>query len=438
MDFYDKIKKFFDFELSLNENELQYWDIFRHDLFLICVYNSSFETKKEHEKKKSILNFLKNSVSCIFEFIKFPFIILKNKRKRILFQCSRYKINDKFVDVNTLDFYELYKNDFFCIETYFYTNYVFSCYKKIVKKIKKYKKNLFSDFFVTKINNYFGISLDLSFYNNRIIDYYIEMSYYMYYFNLLKPKSIFFIQNGIHKGMIKAAKLLHIPISEIQHGEIGMSHPAYFYPKGFSSKNIIAADYLFVWSEYWKQRINFPGVTIFSSGNSYYSYTNENMEHEKCYSFVIISNSEHTPIFDKFLEKLFKIGYNGSICYKLHSNQKNEFKTIKTKWQNFKNLEVVLFEKNVLELLSMTDNVLVIHSTVVFQALNNNKKVLLYSANEEYLSHKDVFDDPNLYIVNDVMDFIFSLNKPVCESKDKYYEKFDKENNLNFLNQLGL
>ena len=92
MDFNDKIKKFFDFELSLNENELQYWDIFRHDLFLICVYNSSFETKKEHEKKKSILNFLKNSVSCIFEFIKFPFIILKNKRKRHQIK-HKYKLN---------------------------------------------------------------------------------------------------------------------------------------------------------------------------------------------------------------------------------------------------------------------------------------------------------------------------------------------------------
>ena len=42
MNLEERIKALHEFELALSEEELTYWDIYRHDLFLVVVYGSSF------------------------------------------------------------------------------------------------------------------------------------------------------------------------------------------------------------------------------------------------------------------------------------------------------------------------------------------------------------------------------------------------------------
>ena len=432
------IKHFFDFELSLSNEELEYWDIFRHDLFMIVVYGENNKPLGSIVKKNFIY-YVKLFFQIILAIVKLPFIMIFNKNKRILFKCSRYKIGNSFIDVNMQDIEKSFKNKLFTIETYWNIDYIKLLYLKMHRKKNALSAgNVFSDTFVRKINNEFNISLQKKFYQERITDFLGETCYYRNLYKILKPRSIFFIQNGIHKGMIKAAKELQIPIVELQHGEFGVTHPAYFYPVGFDKKHIVAADYLFVWSDFWKNRINFPGVKIITMGNSYYFIKKEERENTKKYDFSIISNTLHTPIFDDFLENLFETGYNGKICYKLHPQQKNEYESIKERWAERKNVDVILFEKNAIDIIKESSAIFAIHSTVVFQALDMNCKVILYKAIEEYLSHKDIFSFPNVFVIRTIEEFINALEKPLNDITTRIYENFNNEKYNQFLLETGI
>lgn len=424
MDLEDRIKYFHDFELSLTDEELSYWDVFRHDLFLIVVYKESFP----ETQKKLRANLLKDLIKLFLALIEYIRLCFIKKNHRVLFTCSRYKINNQFTDVNVNDILKYDEKSFYCIETYYKSDYLKALYVRILNKKNKIIANrLLSNEFVQKINNYFGTNLNICFFIDEIQCYLNETYYYKFLFRKLKPKSVFYIQNGIHKGLIKACKELTIPIVEIQHGEIGPSHPAYHYPIGFKQNYIIAADYLFVWSDFWKNRINFPGVNVEVIGNSYYCVEKNVKEKKKEYDFTIISNTAHTPIFDSFLEKLLTTGYKGNICYKLHPQQKDEVNLIKERWHNYSNIEVILFEKNAIDVIEESNAVFMIHSTVAFQALDMNCKVILYTANDEYLSHKDIFNYPNVYLANDVNEFLDNLQIPIKENKNKIYQNFDLE-----------
>lgn len=434
MNFNDRLKKFFDFELSLSEKELEYWDIFRHDISMILVFQEDEIVSFGNKKRKLIL-----TIKNIFkDLINLLWLIFAKQGKRILFTCSRYNLEGQLTDVNMLDIYTQIEKDFIKIETYKKSNYIKALYYLFHKNSHNSLNYHISDEFINKINKTFNVEINKSFYEKELKNFANEYKYYKFFFNLLKPKSIYFIQNGIHKGMIKAAKDLTIPTVEIQHGEIGESHPAYYYPIGFKSKNVVAADYLFVWSEFWKKRVNFPGVKIISIGNSYYYPGKIISSVNKQYDFSIFSNTIHTPIFDKFLLDLFENGYSGKVCYKLHPSQINELDTIKERWKSYSNIDVILLEKNAIDVISESNAIFLIHSTVVFQALDMNCKVLLYTASDEYLSHKDILNHPNVYLVNNKKDFINIINKPINNCDVQFYSDFDEEKFNTVINTYNL
>ncbi len=71
---------------------------------------------------------------------------------------------------------------------------------------------------------------------------------------LLQPKIIFITSVQGHLGIIAAAKEMHIPIIEYQHGIIDHNHPAYIYNENLKHDNkILVPNYLFLFGEYWKK-----------------------------------------------------------------------------------------------------------------------------------------------------------------------------------------
>jgi len=71
---------------------------------------------------------------------------------------------------------------------------------------------------------------------------------------LLQPKLIFITSVQGHLGIIAAAKEMHIPIIEYQHGIIDHNHPAYIYNENLKHDNrILVPNYLFLFGEYWRK-----------------------------------------------------------------------------------------------------------------------------------------------------------------------------------------
>lgn len=425
MNYEKRINQFFNFELTLSQKELSYWDVFRYDLFCYIVYENRCKAgEKTSIGIKKLYSIPKIVVGVFIEFFFTIVFLIFKRHRRLFFTCSRYRIGGKFIDVNARDILGVYGRDSVCVDTWNKTFYLEEIYYRFKKKYKKIVAESVSNELVEKINSTFQVTIDRSFYEIRVAKYLAKKDFYRFIFKLLCPHSIFFIQNGVRKEWIMAAKELHIPSIEIQHGEVGPTHPAYHYPKNFNKNSVVAADFLFVWSDFWKNRINFPGVNIVTTGNSYYFVNKENNKTKK-YDVTIISNSEHTPIFNRFIMELLENGYEGKVCYKLHPQQVSEFESIKKCWQEFSNIEVILFEKNAIDVINESKNILAIHSTVVFQALDMNCKVLLYTVIDEYLSHKDIFDHPNVYKVNCASDFLEKIAISVKPCSVKYYEDFD-------------
>ena len=434
MNLEERIQKFFNFELKLSEQELKYWDIYRHDLFQVVVYDSETQ-KKNNKNKKTINEVFRIIVNLFIGFIHYSILQINGKKKNLFFLCKRYKIDNLFIDVNANDFINNI-NNLFIIDTYNKPDYIFALYNKTHKIDTGYLRGEITDDFINKINSYFSNNINRSFFEIRIEKYLQEFNFYSRIFRKLKPKSVFFIQNGIFKGRIKAAKVLNIPTIEIQHGEFGLSHPAYFYPYGFKSSDIIAADYLFVWSEFWKNRIYFPGVNIIPMGNSY--YCNNISTERKLYNISVFTNSTHTPILNSFVKKLIDTGFSGNICYKLHPQQVNEFNTIKECWKDYPNVDVILFEKNAIDVIKESNAILLIHSTVAFQAVDMNCKVIFYTVIDEYLAQKDLFNYPNVYLANSLEEFDYAMRQPIKKSTSKIYDDFDKVRFKQFVQKYNL
>jgi hypothetical protein len=81
---------------------------------------------------------------------------------------------------------------------------------------------------------------------------------FKYYLSKSKSRvAIITCYYGLFKQpFIKAAKLLNIPVIELQHGTMGKYHIAYnFAEKG---EYDFFPDYVFVWGQYWKDTTRFP------------------------------------------------------------------------------------------------------------------------------------------------------------------------------------
>lgn len=438
MDLNERVDNFHRFECNLTEDEKKYWDVYRHDLFLAVVYNDTEISRKITKKNKH------NFFLLAKNFIRTQIAFSKNKHKNVFYATSRYLLNNNvYYDPNIYDIYKELENDSFVIESYSDKvsttypscyNYSINIYRKIYLFFFK-KQQFISENLIIKINNYFNSNITKSFYDFRINNYIFEKKYYQRLLKKIKPKKFFLVQNGIQKGLISACHKLNIPIIELQHGDIGFTHPVYYFPNNYDCKYNISPDYLFVYSNFWKHRILFPNVKIEVLGNSF-NYIKPSVNN-KIYGVSIFTNTLHTPLFDKFIADLLDTGYSERICYKLHPQQINEFEGIKRKWEKYKNIDVVFLEKNSIEVIQSSENVITIHSTVVFQSIDSGRRTFLLTANDEYLSHKDIFDYPNVYLVNSVQNFLEKKELPLQNNDNKrIFDKFSKSKFLNIMKEI--
>lgn len=84
-------------------------------------------------------------------------------------------------------------------------------------------------------------------------------------FKRLGTRRLFIVNAYSDAGLVRAAKLAGVKVSEIQHGFVSAYHPAYQYPRGVSSQS--APDVLLTWGDYWNTAANFPrGMKARTSG----------------------------------------------------------------------------------------------------------------------------------------------------------------------------
>lgn len=424
-EFTDKFHLFEKKEIRSEDTEL--WDVVRFDISCTLFYPLASILKK---RKRRLYK------DVFLQFFRF-FVFLFSMRKSydfLFFSCSRFQNEEhKQYDPNILDIYEVLKNNSLCIDSYFSENHyqypvVFDYFLRFKRRfcIGKYREETigkFPSYILESIQKEFGIKIEDDVVHNLLTNFELEKDHYSKLFKCLKPKVIFLVQNGIQKGLFMAAKECNIPLVELQHGLVDASHLAYSYSSGIDVEKLILPSYFFVYSEFWKNRINYPIKEVVVMGNTGASKIVESVV--KLYDVCVVCADVYMNEFFLFIDELIDCGYKGKICLKLHPNQFGEVDFIRHKYQIYSNINVVYTEVSMKTIISQSYSMLAIQSTSVYEALDAGVNVFIFKR-LDYHIHNDILDYKGGHLVACVKDFLNSHESDSVRcAQNSFFEPFD-------------
>jgi hypothetical protein len=439
--------KFFE---AKNSKGLLYWDIVRHDIFYFIYYElTAIKNSGLTTETSGVMFLLKKHYNNLIGLIWFNIITQFKNYKYLFFIASRNKDNQgKGIDHACDDALMLVHKESLVIESYreldqlgkynsvFDYGLLFENYRWRFFKLFN-NESIASDYEVSKVlKEGFNINSNLDAEISKILfNYSVTKAYYTKLFKRVKPKAIFLVQNGIQKGLFSAANNLNIPTVEMQHGFVGYVHPAYSYSKSIKVGDLTTVpNFFFSFSSFWSSKINYPVKNIVAIGNSHYSAKVDTAvkKYDLTFIFANIYVTDLLPV----VSDLLKIGYMGTICIKLHPNQVNALVSIKNIFVNNKNVYVLANEVAMSDVLSCSKSIVAIQSTGVYEALHYGLKVFIIKV-KDYLTHQDIFDNPNVYLIEGINQIIdLSDNKFISSEENTMFADFKKEKFLKFLEKL--
>ena len=432
--------QFLDFEKENNLFDLKdtrgtyYWDIIRYDVFeALMPKNKVFIPKKQN------INFF-----FIFKrIIQFIRLLLGNSKKKYLFYISsRDKdFNGNHVDRNVIESLKIFNSkDCLIIESSYQKskNSFFSPQGIYNKFFYREKKNDFTYVLNTIKQKYGETNINNNFLNKILNKYYNDLHFFIWLIKKYQIEQIHINQNGIQKGIFRAAKELGIKTFEYQHGIVTENHIAYNYPKiDFLEEQVSLPNIIFSYAPIWFQNNFLPNVNILSLGNSFlYKQLQQNAKKTPIRGIVVISADDIGKRLLEFLrnEKLQKEIKNIPIYFKLHPNQFHQKHYYTEQLKNFDNIKVITDEFSVGELLENFDTLFTILSTAIYEALQSQRKVILLEDDLYNGDQKSFLEYSNFYIIKKVNDFISTLNTEIVTDKNvTFFAPFDKEAFLNAL-----
>lgn len=435
-----EIKKFVELEIKNSFYDLVssgyfVWDVLREpiytslhfsDLDLRTVYSKSF---KHHYLSKLIV------------LIKSLVLFLVSKQKDNLIICS-----SRFIDENgyhydkvMADTISLLKEDSFVIEIFsseqlaYKGIYTFdSLFQKLIKKPnldnEVYQK--IRSAFLKEDGNFDITYEDL---NSIYRRFYAEERFYRFVIKRIKPKRIL-MNYGRPKAVISAAKCMNVRTALFQHGEIQNDVVEFVYPKSIEKAKIFFPDILFTFSNLWGEGMCIP-TRIVSIGNNYYRTSYNSQDSEE--TVVFISSIYHANYLKKLAFDFAKHNQHVKIMYKLHPEESNNFNDLKIYFKEVINVSVLSDEYDTEEVIAKASIVVLISSTVLYSALDMNKKIAIYKRGN-YHRNIQFLEHPNIYFIDDDHELEEAYNSEYIKNIDnsKYYEPYSAQKLIEALQSL--
>lgn len=439
------LEKFFEFEKkhnlfeSITSEGISWWDVVRLHVYVEILYRTVRESTPE---VMGVKNNRFGIVTLLFQDIKYLFNI-RNRNITTLFatQPRGTDENGYAVDLISQDCLSIVKQQSFIIDglktgrtkELSYNNAALSIFRKLFKVIAK--KNVLNVDINSIINKEFGTEFDFEKKINALLDNYkVEKSYYSKLLTFIKPNVIIFTATGGEKGLIASAKVLGIKTAELQHGQANRYHLYYSYPENIEcNNNLTVPDTFLSFSKHW-HTTNYPVKNKIAIGNSVFNHMKKSSASKNRGGLLVISSEPYASDLIPLIKSLAKKCPDVPVVFKLHPQQKGgEIEATKKAFLRTANVEVISTEKTTPELLNEASDIIAIQSTVVYEALQLGVKVFLY-AKQDFESHDDVFNNPNLFIVNNAKDIMNKVNRSfVKKDQDEFFKDFDRQKFVNFL-----
>jgi len=422
------------FDIGKDEDN-QLWDILRYHVFIRYLYPQTGlqRLSSDHKRKRrSIIRLIKEAFKIFFKFIN-PL----DKSESIILTTSRsVNSNGKYYDKAGSSIIEILKNKIIVLEALaskkceYNTYYDFSFfYRRLYKSkfinLKDYKK------IEVAINSEFGQNnFTLKEANKVYHNFQADNHFYTTVFKLKNLKSIF-ICLGNPKAQIKAAKANDMESFLVQHGVYDFDEIHISYPERINSEsNVLFCDKVLTYGTYWGKGINIPTKEILSIGNNFY---NTKLQLDQDNTIIVVSTIIHGEELKYLTKKIARTNLNQKFVFKLHPNE-YQFKDDYLKFfRHTNNVIVVTNEEDIQVLISKAQLIVLIASTVIYEALHLCKKVAVYKK-LNYYKHLNLIDIPNVYFFEEELEINQILGNETIEHEISFYDKLDEKLVLSFVN----
>ncbi|UFN69809.1 hypothetical protein LN249_01105 [Vibrio alginolyticus] len=396
------------------------WDIVRYNVF---------QALQEQYEPIATKNFLKKAIKSSLSLVsKLIFLTkIKFKKNDILFcKTSRTLSNRNYVDEYSkpvLDRIE--KKRVAEIELYHLADSNANARFLFNYSSKKHLPETIVESFLKAINESFHSlcqeEIIISAMQEAYSKYLSERRFYDLLFRCSGIKKVFLVQNGIQKGLISAAKSRGVKVTEIQHGYVGFTHPVYSYPGLTNSHSVYLPKEFWVFSEFWTKEINMPGTQFKIIGHELKDVTLASND-----TILFISRNNHHEVLKDYLYKLDQ-EVGRKIIYKLHPNQFSDSDLIKNEFSNCKNVKVITDEVALSDCIKESSDIVCIQSTVVYEALQSNRKVICIKECD-FIQSSTLEKIENYYVVEDERSMIDIINNnETQELKVQFFDVINDE-----------
>ena len=263
-------------------------------------------------------------------------------------------------------------------------------------------------------------------YREFIVQYFV----YKFLLRFCHVRKVFIVQNGIHKGLFAAANKLGVEVLEFQHGQISRNHTSYSYPEDTSitSEKLYHPNKLLTFGSFWNKNRIYPGVENVVLGNNSYAYPFDYSITNGNRTILVVANKDDGIFLNKFVKDILTTDDSFRFLFKLHPNQYKDYNSFCKLFVDCPQVEVVTDGKNISQLLSVAECILVVQSTVELEALRVGRKVFVikYGA---YELMDFVFEEKGVYLIKNSAEFLDLYNKTINEKlpqRDDLFAPFDK------------
>ena len=260
-----------------------------------------------------------------------------------------------------------------------------------------------------------------------------ESDYYFKFLSKKRTKLLFFTRDGVRKCLIDGAKRAGATTVEFQHGRFDANHLMYSYPEGIRANDLpLAPDYYLTFGDYWGKNMNLPFNTI-PIGND--CYVPKPLDVKKNGSLLFISSVIHEKELAGLAIEYSVRHPEQMIVFRLHPNEYYKTAEYQKEFDNYPNIHLQKGEVSIEEAMAACKEVVLIHSTALYEALSRGRKVAIYKRlNYEDLS--DCFGFPDVYLFDNPEELHDTLSKPVLPSTQVFFKPFDAERFKTLVNDI--
>lgn len=405
----------------------QFWDVVRREVYMEYYHRGHAAGNSHKNEVKSYR--LVRLISAIFQDL--SYYISKLGVRSLVISNTRYvdamglqfdKASDNIISALGSDAFIMNQRTQGIKYKYRFTSGILLGY--FINKYKRYSANECNKNRIHEsLIKYLGEDLlPKGLIDNAYRGFLAKRAYFDFLFTVKRFKTVYFVQNGNLKGMVAAAKKHHIKTIEIQHGSFEVSHPAYSYPSGisYSDSRILMPDYMATFGPYWGHNFNLPVNEILPIGNDFYYQTPKRAVPEN--HIVIVSSSVHANYLIPFTLQLASKYKDIKIYYKLHSGEGIDNAAFK----DCNNVIVISEEYNATELIYKAALVIAINSTVLYEALNFNRKIAIVKV-LDYEGQRSLFNLPNVFLIDTIDDIKDALAAQTTEDSPEFFTSFNEE-----------